>query len=74
MLSNIVGKTISCRTVALRKNFLLTERRATVLPIVKTLYLLRILNMYFSFCNIRLMLFTSMLPVRMLLMIRLGRV
>ena len=31
---------ITCRTVALRK-ILLTDRRATVPPIVKTVYLLR---------------------------------
>ena len=31
----------SCRTVALRKKILLTDRRATVQPIVKTVYLLR---------------------------------
>ena len=30
----------SCRTVALWKNFLLTDRRATVPPTVKTVYLL----------------------------------
>ena len=31
----------SCRTVALRKFFLLTDRRATVPHVVKTVYLLR---------------------------------
>ena len=31
---------ISCRTVALRKKKMLTDRRATVPPIVKTVYLL----------------------------------
>ena len=40
----IIIERISCRTVALRKNFLLTDRRATVPPIVKTVYLLRTKN------------------------------
>ena len=34
-------KIFSRRTVALRENILLTDRRATVPPIVKTVYLLR---------------------------------
>ena len=37
---SVHSTTISCRTVALRKNFLLTDRRATVPPTVKTVYLL----------------------------------